>query len=144
MTMQENNNKTILYADYSERNIRSAKEAIDPLGFGDFIRCDDREKTVELVSSLKPDIVLVGLYLDGMRGISTIRSIRESITATNRHGKDVTILLGAPKLDRRAMREAVDAGIEGIFRQPVDPARLRKIITSVMKKPRRFVLQDDY
>ena len=144
MTMQENNNKTILYADYSERNIRSAKEAIDPLGFGDFIRCDDREKTVELVSSLKPDIVLVGLYLDGMRGISTIRSIRESSTATNRHGKDVTILLGAPKLDRRAMREAVDAGIEGIFRQPVDPARLRKIITSVMKKPRRFVLQNDY
>ena len=93
MTMQENNIKTILYADYSERNIRSAKEAIDPLGFGDFIRCDDREKTIELVSSLKPDIVLVGLYLDGMRGISTIRSIRESITATNRHGKDVTILL---------------------------------------------------
>lgn len=144
MTVQDNKNKTILYADYSERNSLSAKEAIEPLGFADFITCDDRDQTVDLVNTLKPDIVLVGLYLDGMRGISTIRAIRDSATAVNHHGKDVIILLGAPKLDRRAMRDAVEAGIEGVFRQPVDPARLRKIITSVLENPRRFVLKDDY
>ncbi|WP_417804647.1 pentapeptide repeat-containing protein [Thalassospira lucentensis] len=144
MTVQDNNNKTVLYADYSERNSLSAKEAIEPLGFADFVSCDDREQTVELVNTLKPDIVLVGLYLDGMRGVSTIRAIRDSATVANHHGKDVIILLGAPKLDRRTMRDAVEAGIEGVFRQPVDPARLRKIITSVMENPRRFVLKDEY
>lgn len=140
----DNKNKTILYADYSERNIRAASSAIKPLGIGKFIQCDDRERTVELVQELKPDLVLVGLYLDGMRGISTIRAIREAASTTNPHGRKVPVLLGAPKLDRRGMRDAVDAGIEGIFRQPVDPQRLCKIIETVLKKPRRFVLEDNY
>jgi len=123
MAINENNKKTILYADYSERNILAAKSAIDPMGFGEFVQCDDREKTVALVNELKPDLILIGLYLDGMRGISTIRAIREAATNSESHGRDVPILLGAPKLDRRGMRDAVDAGIEGIFRQPVDPKR---------------------
>lgn len=144
MAIDDNKDKTILYADYSERNIRAASSAIKPLGIGKFIQCDDRERTVELVQELKPDLVLIGLYLDGMRGISTIRAIREAATTTNPHGRNVPVLLGAPKLDRRGMRDAVDAGIEGIFRQPVDPQRLCKIIETVFKKPRRFVFEDNY
>ncbi|MDG4717656.1 MULTISPECIES: pentapeptide repeat-containing protein [Thalassospira] len=144
MAIKDNKNKTILYADYSERNILAAKTAVEPLGFGNFVSCDDREKTIELVRELCPDMVLIGLYLDGMRGISTIRAIRETATDDNLHGRTVPVLLGAPKLDRRGMRDAVEAGIEGIFRQPVDPQRLCKIIETVMKAPRRFVLKDNY
>lgn len=138
------NNKIILYADYSERNITAARQAVKPLGFDRFVPCDDRERTVELVAELKPDIVLIGLYLDGMRGISTISAIRDAASDTTPHGRNVPILLGAPKLDRRGMRDAVNAGIEGVFRQPIDPARLSKIIDMVLKKPRRFVLEENY
>ncbi|WP_297023778.1 pentapeptide repeat-containing protein [Thalassospira sp.] len=144
MASHDNKKKTILYADYSERNITAARAAVEPLGFGKFIDCDDRERTVEMVSELKPDLVLIGLYLDGIRGISTIRAIRDSATDDNPHGREVPILLGAPKLDRRGMRDAVDAGIEGVFRQPVDPERLAKIIEAVLKKPRRFVFEENY
>jgi uncharacterized protein YjbI with pentapeptide repeats/CheY-like chemotaxis protein len=144
MASHDNNKKTILYADYSERNISAARKAVEPLGFGKFVDCDDRERTVDLIAEVKPDLVLVGLYLDGMRGISTIRAIRDAATDANPHGRDVPILLGAPKLDRKGMRDAVEAGIEGIFRQPIDPSRLTKIIETVIKKPRRFVLEDNY
>ncbi|NIY75483.1 hypothetical protein HED22_07500 [Thalassospira sp. HF15] len=144
MAGHDNKKKTILYADYSERNINAARAAVEPLGFGKFVECDDRDRTVELVSELKPDLVLIGLYLDGIRGISTIRAIRDSATDANPHGREVPILLGAPKLDRRGMRDAVDAGIEGVFRQPVDAERLAKIIDMVAKKPRRFVLEENY
>ncbi len=144
MAKDGNKNKTILYADYSERNIRAANSAITPLGFGKFVQCDDRERTVELVQELKPDLVMIGLYLDGMRGISTIRAIRDSATDSSPFGREVPVILGAPKLDRRAMRDAVDAGIEGVFRQPVDPKRLCKIVETVIQKPRRFVLEDNY
>jgi len=144
MASKDNKNKTILYADYSERNMLAAREAIEPLGFGNFVHCDDREKTVELIGEMRPDLVLVGLYLDGMRGISTIRAIRDSGSDENPIGRTVPILLGAPKLDRRGMRDAVDAGIEGVFRQPIDPKRLRKIIETVMRSPRRFVLKENY
>ncbi|KZC99042.1 MULTISPECIES: pentapeptide repeat-containing protein [unclassified Thalassospira] len=144
MASHDNKKKTILYADYSERNINAARVAVEPLGFGKFVTCDDRDRTVELVAELKPDMVLIGLYLDGMRGISTIRAIRDSATDDTPHGRDVPILLGAPKLDRRGMRDAVDAGIEGVFRQPIDAKRLTKIIETVLKKPRRFVLEENY
>ncbi|WP_430474234.1 pentapeptide repeat-containing protein [Thalassospira lucentensis] len=144
MAINENNKKTILYADYSERNMLAANSAIEPMGFSQLVHCDDRERTVELVHELKPDLIMIGLYLDGMRGISTIRAIRDSATASDRHARDVPVLLGAPKLDRRGMRDAVNAGIEGIFRQPVDPKRLRKIIETVLAKPRRFVLEENY
>ncbi|WP_348657826.1 pentapeptide repeat-containing protein [uncultured Thalassospira sp.] len=144
MVSHDNKKKTILYADYSERNISAARAAVEPLGFGKFVDCDDRERTVELVLELKPDIVLIGLYLDGIRGISTIRAIRDAATSDNPFGRTVPILLGAPKLDRRGMRDAVDAGIEGVFRQPVDPQRLTKIIEAVLKKPRRFVFEENY
>lgn len=144
MAIKDNKKKAILYADYSERNMLAAKAAIDPLGFGEFLHCDDRQKTVDLVEERRPDLILVGLYLDGMRGISTIRAIRDTATDDDPYGRTVPVLLGAPKLDRRGMRDAVEAGIEGIFRQPVDPQRLRKIIETVMKLPRRFVLKDNY
>ena len=144
MASHDNKKKTILYADYSERNINAARAAVEPFGFGKFVDCDDRERTVELIAELKPDLILVGLYLDGIRGISTIRAIREAATDANPHGRTVPVLLGAPKLDRRGMRDAVDAGIEGVFRQPVDPTRLVKIIDTVLKNPRRFVLEENY
>ncbi|WP_052065441.1 pentapeptide repeat-containing protein [Thalassospira australica] len=144
MASHDNKKKTILYADYSERNTNAAREAVKPLGFGSFVHCDDRERTIAMIADLKPDIVLIGLYLDGMRGISTIKGIRESATDANPFGRNVPILLGAPKLDRRGMRDAVNAGIEGVFRQPVDPKRLTKIIEMVLKKPRRFVLEENY
>ncbi|MEQ8286523.1 pentapeptide repeat-containing protein [Thalassospira sp.] len=144
MAMNENNKKTILYADYSERNMLAANSAIEPMGFAQLVHSDDRERTVELVHEIKPDLILVGLYLDGMRGISTIRAIRDSASNHDSHARDVPVLLGAPKLDRRAMRDAVDAGIEGVFRQPIDPKRLRKIIETVLAKPRRFVLEENY
>jgi len=144
MAGHDNKKKTILYADYSERNINAARVAVEPFGFGQFIECDDRERTVELIAEHKPNLILIGLYLDGIRGISTIRAIREAATDANPHGRTVPILLGAPKLDRRGMRDAVDAGIEGVFRQPIDPKRLVKIIETVLKKPRRFVFEENY
>ncbi|WP_417835824.1 pentapeptide repeat-containing protein [Thalassospira tepidiphila] len=144
MASHANKKKTILYADYSERNINAARAAVEHFGFGKFVECDDRERTLELIAELKPDLVLIGLYLDGIRGISTIRAIRDAATRENPHGGIVPILLGAPKLDRRGMRDAVDAGIEGVFRQPIDPERLTKIIETVLKKPRRFVLEENY
>lgn len=144
MARHDNKTKTILYADYSERNIKAVRSAVGSLGFGDFIQCDDRDRTIRLIDERKPDLVLIGLYLDGIRGISTIRAIRDSATDDKPHGRNVPILLGAPKLDRRGMRDAVNAGIEGVFRQPVDPERLTKIIETVLKNPRRFVLEDNY
>lgn len=144
MAITDNKNKTILYADYSKRNIHAAKFAIESLGFGNFVSCDGHERTIELVREFCPDMVMVGLYLDGMQGISTIRAIRKTATDDDPHGRTVPVLLGAPRLDRRAMRDAVEAGIEGVFRQPIDPQRLCKIIETVMKSPRRFVLKDNH
>lgn len=144
MATDKNKNKIILYADYSARNIRTVQDAIAPLGFGEFIQCDDLKQTVKVIAKRKPDLVLIGLYLDGMRGIATIRAIRDSATRNDPHGSHVPVLLGAPRLDRSTMQEAVSAGIEGVFRQPIDPVRLRKIISTVMKSPRRFVLEDNY
>ncbi len=135
---------SVLYADYSERNIAAVKAALEPLELAAFHSSDNRNSVVEMTCEYRPDVILIGLNLDGLRGISTIRELRNSASDDDPFCNQVPVLLGAPKLDRRAMREAVEAGIEGVFRQPIDSNRLRKIVQTVIKTPRRFVFEGDY
>ncbi|MCC9620619.1 pentapeptide repeat-containing protein [Thalassospira sp. MA62] len=135
--------KKIIYADYSARNIADVRDAVKTLGITNVMTCDDRQKTIDMIHTEQPDLVMIGLHLDGMRGISTIRALRQSALTDDRLA-GVPVLLGAPKLDRRAMQDAVDAGIEGVFRQPIVADRLCKIISAVLRNPRRFILQGDY
>ena len=144
MTTRSPKKLSVLYADYSDRNIKAVQTALEPLHLAAFHASDDRDAIIELTRKHRPDLILIGLYLDGIRGISTIRDLRQSASDADPFCNQVPVLLGAPKLDRRAMRDAVEAGIEGVFRQPVDADRLRKIVQTVIKKPRRFVFEDNY
>ena len=144
MTTRSPKKLSVLYADYSDRNIKAVQTALEPLHLAAFHASDDRDAIIELTRTHRPDLILIGLYLDGIRGISTIRDLRQSASDADPFCNQVPVLLGAPKLDRRAMRDAVEAGIEGVFRQPVDADRLRKIVQTVIKKPRRFVFEGNY
>lgn len=144
MTTRSPKKLSVLYADYSDRNIKAVQTALEPLHLAAFHTSDDRETIIELARTHRPDLILIGLYLDGIRGISTIRDLRQCASDSDPFCNQVPVLLGAPKLDRRAMRDAVDAGIEGVFRQPVDADRLRKIVQTVIKNPRRFVFEGNY
>ncbi|MBO9506245.1 pentapeptide repeat-containing protein [Thalassospira sp. A3_1] len=144
MTSRSQKKLSVLYADYSDRNIKAVRTALEPLDLAAFHTSDNRESIVELAQIHRPDLILIGLYLDGIRGISTIRTLRQSASEADPFCNQVPVLLGAPKLDRRAMHDAVSAGIEGVFRQPVDDDRLRKIVQTVIRKPRRFVFEGNY
>ncbi|WP_158091183.1 pentapeptide repeat-containing protein [Thalassospira mesophila] len=135
---------SVLYADYSLKAASLMREALQPLNIGAFYACETQEETLALAHRHRPQLVMVSLQLDGYQGIKTIRYLRAMSGQENTYFNQVPVLLGAKSLNRDAMRDAVLAGIEGVFRQPLNPDRLHRIITTVIKSPRRFVLEGDY
>ncbi|AUG54038.1 hypothetical protein CSC3H3_15885 [Thalassospira marina] len=136
---------SVLYADYSPKAASLVREALQPLNIGAFYTCETQEETLAMAHRYRPRLVMVSLQLEGYQGIKTIGYLRAlSGGQEDPYFNQVPVLLGAKTLTREAMRHAVAVGIEGVFRQPVNPDRLHRIINTVVKTPRRFVLEGDY
>ncbi|WP_417842527.1 pentapeptide repeat-containing protein [Thalassospira sp.] len=135
---------SVLYADYSPKAASLVREALQPYNIGAFYACETQEETLALAHRYRPRLVMVSHQLEGYQGIKTIGYLRAMSGQDDPYFTQVPVLLGAKSLNRDAMRSAVVAGIEGVFRQPVNPDRLHRIINTVIKSPRRFVLEGDY
>lgn len=135
---------SILYADYSPKAASLVREALQPLNIGAFYTSGTQEETLAMAHRYRPRLVMVSLQLDGYQGIKTIGYLRALSRNNDPYFNQVPVLLGAKSLSREAMRHAVAVGIEGVFRQPVNPDRLNRIVNTVVSTPRRFVLDGDY
>lgn len=143
--MPPKSNPAILFADYSVKNAQQAEECLAHLAPAVFYHCDNRTDALLTVHRKRPSIILIGLHLDGYRmGIPAIAALRKLASGTDPYFENVPVLLGAQKLDKAAMQSAVLAGIEGVFRMPINPERLGRVVGTVLKRPRRFVYEDDY
>ncbi|WP_083607686.1 pentapeptide repeat-containing protein [Thalassospira sp. TSL5-1] len=135
---------SILYADYSPKAASLVREALQPLNISAFYTSETQEETLAMAHRYRPRLVMVSLQLDGYQGIKTIGYLRALSRNNDPYFNQVPVLLGAKSLTREAMRHAVAVGIEGVFRQPVNPDRLNRIVNTVVSTPRRFVLDGDY
>ena len=135
---------SILYADYSPKAASLVREALQPLNISAFYTSETQEETLAMAHRYRPNLVMVSLQLDGYQGIKTIGYLRALSRNNDPYFNQVPVLLGAKSLSRDAMRRAIAVGIEGVFRQPVNPDRLNRIVNTVVATPRRFVLDGDY
>ncbi|WP_339776628.1 pentapeptide repeat-containing protein [uncultured Thalassospira sp.] len=135
---------SVLYADYSTKAASLVHDALRPLNIVSFYSCDTEEETLALANQYRPALVMVSHQLEGYQGIKTIGHLRDMAQHDDLYFQQVPVLLGAKSLTRDAMRHAVKVGINGVFRQPLNPDRLHRIIHTVIKSPRRFVLEGDY
>jgi two-component system, chemotaxis family, chemotaxis protein CheY len=96
----------------------------------------DAESALADMGKFTPDIVLCGLTLPGMDGVSFIRAIRE---LEDEAACCVPIIVCTAHTDERRVIACRDAGANEVLNKPVSVTMLYQRLVSVIENPRSFV-----
>ena len=89
----------------------------------------DGPRGVELADLLRPDAVLLDLNMPGASGFETCRALRRLPWGA---GTTVVAVTGSAAAQGEAL---ADAGFDGVFVKPVDPAPLRTLLDLLRMRP---------
>ena len=116
--------KLVIVEDYKLTRV-GLVAALNKLDYIDVIgEADDGHSAIELVSRLKPDVVLMDLGLSGMNGIEATQKIKECCNSAN------IIVLTSHDHEEEVMA-ALGAGAKGYCLKDIDPTTLASVIKSV-------------
>jgi two-component system cell cycle response regulator DivK len=76
------------------------------------------EDALELLSSFRPDVILVDIQMPGMNGLELTRVIKSEART-----KEIRILAVSANAMEADIRQAQDAGCEGYITKPIDTRR---------------------
>ncbi|MBD2815141.1 response regulator [Xenorhabdus sp. Flor] len=74
---------------------------------------DNSEDAINIACQIKPDIILMGLEINGFSGVDTIRSLR-------RKGLDSYVLVLSDSANRSDVYDAIDAGANGYLLKDIE------------------------
>lgn len=100
------------------RSLLDGSEGIVVVG-----EADNGRRALELVRSLRPDVVLMDLKMPVMPGIEATRAIRQDPLVA-----DTPVLILTTFDDERDVLDAIHAGATGYVLKDCDPAQLRRLI----------------
>lgn len=83
----------------------------------------DGENGLKELESFHPDVVLLDIGLPGIDGFETCRRIRQTM------GNDVVVVAMTGWGQEEDKRKAKDAGFDAHLTKPVDPAKLKRVLT---------------
>lgn len=89
----------------------------------------DGDVALEMVTKLKPDIILLDVIMPKVSGIEALRSIRLV-------SSDVAILMVTANKDQETVTEAVKAGISGYIIKPFNAKKVLDTVQQVAAKIR--------
>lgn len=93
--------------------------------------CSTGEEAIGLVSTLKPDLVLMDIVMTGMTGIEATRWIKEQ-------NPDTKIILLSTEVKREFVAAGIKSGIDGYIPKDASLEILAKAIDTVMSGERFF------
>jgi DNA-binding NarL/FixJ family response regulator len=86
----------------------------------------DGQSALELISRVKPDVVLLDVNMPGMGGVETVRALRDQ-----QKGEDVRILMLTISKNEEDLLGAITAGADGYLLKNSEPEELRKAVLLV-------------
>lgn len=89
----------------------------------------DGDVALEMVTKLKPDIILLDVIMPKVSGIEALKSIRLI-------SSDVSILMVTANKDQETVTEAVKAGISGYIIKPFNAKKVLDTVQQVAAKIR--------
>lgn len=103
---------------------------------------DDGKEFIEVLNQFSPDLIVTELRLPDGAATGLIRKVRNGELG---HNPFVPIILMVVEdEDPKALRVALDCGIDDIVPKPISNASLMARINRVIEKRRPFVVTDDY
>jgi len=130
----------VLALDADPRSLARAKAIYAHKGLTHFCPSLKAEDAWQIVKTLKPHLMLADLGL-GDRCIQFIRDVR---MCEGGQYSELPVIALTTQPDPIVIRQACDAGIEGVLRKPIDPVRLLQITRLALTEPKRFISVPHY
>jgi two-component system sensor histidine kinase/response regulator len=131
---------TVLLVDDTKENINVLRKTLDPEGYNLGVALNG-EKALELVTKLRPDLILLDIMMPGIDGFETCRRIKE-----NPETKDIAIIFITAKNETEDIVKGFSLGavdyINKPFRQEEVLSRVRNHI-NLVRLNRKILKQND-
>jgi PAS domain S-box-containing protein len=119
--------KTILVIDDVEENRVVAEQMLEPLGFKIIMAADGGEG-LELVRTLRPDLILMEAIMPGMGGLEATRRLRRLPGL-----QDIPVIAVSAKASGDDETQSLSAGASAFLSKPLDLTRLLAQIGGLLK-----------
>src|SRR4051812_2477814 len=120
----------ILIVDDSRTTLEVIKVHLMSLGY-DFVSAANAADAYDMALQLHPDLIISDLAMPEMNGIELCKKIR-----ANPELQAIPFVVVTAKKEDHIRREAFAAGVDGFIRKPIEPARLRLLVTELINQPR--------
>jgi CheY-like chemotaxis protein len=120
----------ILIVDDSRTTLEVIKVHLMSLGY-DFVSAANAADGYEMARQLRPDIIISDMAMPDMTGIELCKKIR-----AHSELQAIPFVVVTAKKEDHVRRDAFAAGVDGFVRKPIEPARLRLLVTELLSRPR--------
>ena len=120
----------ILIVDDSRTTLEVIKVHLMSLGY-EFVSAANAADAYELARQLHPDVIISDLAMPVMNGIELCQRIRADPEL-----QTIPFVVVTAKKEDHIRRDAFAAGVDGFVRKPIEPARLRLLVTELINRPR--------
>ncbi len=119
----------ILIADSSTFTRIILANALEALGFEVIAIAKNGREALDMYSEYSPDIALIDLELEGIDGISVIRTLSEHYPSAA-----VALMLPENKDDPDVIVEAVRAGAKAYIKKPTSGEEVKKRLANLLRR----------
>jgi putative two-component system response regulator len=109
----------IAIVDDEPINIKIVRKHLQGVGYQNFVTTSDATSAIELITSERPDVVLLDVMMPAVDGIEILRTIRGS-----EHLQHVPVLILTAATDQATRLRALEAGATDFLAKPVDVSEL--------------------
>lgn len=127
--MANNKDISVLIVDDNDMTRETLRVILRSDDYNVIGEATDGDVALEMVSRLKPNIVLLDVIMPKVSGIEALKSIRLI-------SSDVTILMVTANKDQETVTEAVKAGISGYIIKPFNAKKVLDTVQQVAAKIR--------
>jgi CheY-like chemotaxis protein len=121
------NIKRILLVD-DDPNIRKlARMSLERVGKCEVSVAESGLEAIELLATVKPDLVVLDVMMPGIDGRTTLTRLKEQ-------RQDLPVILMTAKVQAEEIEEYLGLGAIGVIMKPFDPLRLPAEITDLLSK----------
>lgn len=119
--------KRVLVVNDSFADRMILRDLLASLGYSVVGEAKDGQESLDKYKELQPDLVIVDVAMRDMDGPSTVREL-------TRIDPNAVILMCASQGQRALAMESLQAGAKDFITKPINPRRLLKILTELLKE----------
>lgn len=118
---------TVLYVEDNDANFTLCQRVLETTGLYRVLRADSAERGMELLTEIRPALILLDLDLPGMGGIDFARHVK-----SRPHSKEIPIVVITASVMQLERRRALEAGASAFLEKPFDIHELRSLVADTL------------